>query len=599
MPMPDPFMSRPRPYLELLVVLAAFAWACTADPTSELRIDLAGAAVCAIGGEFAAPPVEEGPRHRALVQADARPIDFFLPLPPGAALAFELSGELSAELFALSVATDERSQTLSPARVRKGAWRAEIPGFAGEVVRLRLENRTGAALHWIEPRLLGERVLEAPLLPRPPERESGPYNVLLYVIDTLRADHLSLYGYERATSPRLQELARRSTVFESAYSSSNNTMNAIPTLFTSLYSSRARGRLREQSPDPIEKTLAEAFREAGFATAGFQANYTMTEGLGFGRGFDDYGVYVDKEGRDIRSFHARKLHRSVNTWLDARPERPFFLYVQSMDAHSPYSPPRPFRGRYSDDANPPQPELTYEAESLDPRFSKWFPDLIRTLRPDRYDEVVAYADHELGRLLDNLEERGLRESTIVVVTSDHGEALGEGGRYLHSVSLHEEQVHIPLIISAPGQSEARREREVVSLIDVAPTLLDLAGAPIPEHFEGRSLLQPSELHEHDVAIGEYLHTTGDTAQWFARQGAWKLLADRRSVQLFHLPSDPTEAKDLASNLPILRDYLASVVWERSAPFRDEGYEAPALRAELSDEEAQELDEALRALGYIE
>jgi arylsulfatase A-like enzyme len=188
----------------------------------------------------------------------------------------------------------------------------------------------------------------------------------------------------------------------------------------------------------------------------------------------------------------------------------------------------------------------------------------------------------------------------VVITSDHGEPLWNRGDVLHGLSLYEELVHIPLLILFPWSGTAARIDDVVSLIDLAPTLLDIAGIGIPPQFLGHSMMRQRGALAAPAAIGEQLEfRTNATLSWYAREGPWKLIASKEGTQLFHLPSDPGEEHDVGSRHPLAREYLTGQLMDRSAAFRGEGSKPVALGSGLSDENRKDLEDALRALGYVQ
>ena len=293
-------------------------------------------------------------------------------------------------------------------------------------------------------------------------------NVLVYVVDCLRADHVGAYGYDRPTTPALDALATDSVVFESSYSCAAWTKPSTGCLFTSLnptfHGAQAVGDvLSSEHP-----TLAERFRDHGYATAAWIANPFLYErGFGLTRGFD-HVVALRKPSpkMSINAFKAdaADITRGVLPWLEQNRDRRFFLYLHSIDAHYEYR------------ARPPFDELFVRTDGEEPA---------RAI--DLYDSELAYNDHEIGKLVKALKELELYDDTIIVVTSDHGEEFGEHGYERHGKSLHEAAVRIPWVMKL--QRENRRATRIDALasnLDVAPTLLDYAGIPSPDSFEGVS-----------------------------------------------------------------------------------------------------------------
>jgi arylsulfatase A-like enzyme len=401
------------------------------------------------------------------------------------------------------------------------------------------------------------------------------------VVDALRYDRLSLSGYARETTPHLKRLAQRGVVFDRAYSTGSNTMTAIPPLLTGVYPGEASHRLRSQED---ANGLAATFLAAGYRTAAFQGNVWLRPKAGFGEGFDSYRL-IGKQTP------GPTLHDQALQWLRERAATPFFLFIQTFDVHSPYNPPPPFRGRFAPQTDAPTPELTFHPAHWDDSVRAFWNTQVRKLEPDLYDDCIAFADHEIGRLVTTLDELGLRESTIVIVTADHGESLGEGGRYLHGFSVHEEQIRIPLVILLPWADGPHRRELLVSLIDVGPTLLELTGLPVPPHFQGVSLTRMEKDWPARVAIGR------NTTHWFVRDGGWKLVADRRApAQLFDLRTDSTEQRNVAAQFPVRSQYLTAVLCEHSRSYRDPKVDLLSPDAQLDEDVQRRMRKALRALA---
>ena len=317
----------------LLCLMALFG-ACGDEGQQKITIDLTTSPVCYVGDEPTSPPTRGAGAAAELLQIDGRPIDFYQRLPSGSVLFGNLPSDVSPDDVRVSVTSGERQQVLELVPVQTGAWRADLRGFDDAVVRLRFENRSGGSLSWGRPRIAGVEALVAPLLPPPPETGAQIKNVLVYVVDALRADHLSVYGYERPTSPDLEEFARTSAVFLEAYSTGPSTGLSIPSLLTSVVPSEVRGRLH-RSKDAVSHTVAELFRRGGFETAGFQANLMLRRYMGYGRGFRIYKVFSRNIDGRVASITATELHEHVVKWLKRPRERPFFLLVQSNGRPQP------------------------------------------------------------------------------------------------------------------------------------------------------------------------------------------------------------------------------------------------------------------------
>lgn len=350
-----------------------------------------------------------------------------------------------------------------------------------------------------------------------PAASPGAPNVLLIVLDTVRADHLSLYGYQRATSPALERLGRRGVVFDAARSTAPWTLPSHASLFTG----RWPHELHVADRRPLDRTyptLAEALAARGYATAGFIGNtYYCNSWYGLGRGFAHFEDYYEPNvllspvealrstalGRWLittlgTEYNVRpdtptllkdapRVNRDTLRWLDARrTDRPFFAFLNYIDAHDPYITPPGFDRHFG-----VHPETAEDFDTLKDWYYKSRRDpterQVRLLN-DCYDDCVAFLDEQLGLLFDGLERRGLLENTLVVITADHGEHLGEHDTYGHGKTLYRPEIHVPLLVFGPrGVPAGRRVAAPVSLRDVPATLLDLLGSPSPSPFPGRTL----------------------------------------------------------------------------------------------------------------
>jgi choline-sulfatase len=537
--------------------------------------------------------------QRRLVRAAGGELDIYVRLPADAELRYRLPADQPPASVALSAVVDGTATTLVPEAGPDGEWRAPLPSGGDGIAALRLTVPDGGRTVLVAPRIVGEAVPVPPILPRPAAAGARRPNVILYVVDTLRTDRMSLYGYGRPTSPELARRAGTAYVFEQAYAAGSFTAPSVTALLASRRASEMRGVMNPTGA--ARATLAEAFKGAGYATAAFQANLLCTPAGGYDRGFDTYDVVgtVTKDG--LGKATAAELHERALAWVDAHRAAPFFLYVQSMDVHFPYAPPEPFRDRFVPPAADPGAAPLAIRSAVDEEAARVFKERFANLSPDRYDGAIAYADHELGRLLDALAARGLADDTIVVVTADHGEPLGDRREIFHGRSLWNELVRVPLVLWVPGLAGGVRVDEVVSLLDVAPTLTALAGLPTPPSFVGRSWLQPASTAAPAGATGELVRgLSWATVGWYAREGPWKLILDReKGPSLFHLPTDPRETTDVSAAHPDVTRYLVGRA--TAMPPQPAGTVAPGAGPAkgLNDEDRRRRDEALRALGYVD
>ena len=416
-------------------------------------------------------------------------------------------------------------------------------------------------------------------------------NFIVLVVDTLRADRLSHAGYTQV-SPAFDALAERSVRFSRAYSSAPWTLPSLASLFTSQIGSRHRVVTWGTRLAPEHVTLSEVLREAGYRTAAWTSNVLFSHDSGFQQGFDSYqvvfapGAAGPHPPSPFPNASARQVSEGGLNWLvnlrRREPEASFFVYLHYMEPHTPYACAR--------DA---EPACVARAARINERLHavQWdFDTDDRGTIARLYDAEVAKMDRGLGQLVRSLEKYGLRENTWLIVTSDHGEQLGRDGIYLHGKSLDRAEIHVPLLFSAPDGRSALVDAPV-SLIDVAPTLVELAGVAVPESFRGRSLVAALEGGNVPAVpiIAEIFQTTEEPPRHrlaVLTELEKIVLGPEGGVERFDLAADPAEEHPL----PATREDLSRVLGpiEDSIDFRGTR-EAPELDAETR--------ERLRALGY--
>ncbi len=331
-------------------------------------------------------------------------------------------------------------------------------------------------------------------------------NVVVVLIDTLRADHLSMNGYPRQTSPVIDAFAAENLNFRRAISAAPWTPASVASLFTGLYPSshgmvppNDRGKALKTSSRLADRwlTLAELFKQNGYSTAAVSPNPWIKKEFGYDQGFDHY-IYRERA-------IAKEVNRSARGLLEKLIEekKPFFLYVHYLDPHDPYTPPAPFDTMFQG-----------------PVAGRQYPDeQVKLL--EQYDGEIRYVDQKLGDLLSLFKKLGLYEKTVIVVLSDHGEQFMERGHQGHGFNVYQEEVHVPLIIKAPGLKGS--VEEYVSVVDVYPTLVELArlrGAPAGE---GYSLLPGNGQRKTQGVLTEIKRVLNQKA--FVSQAGKKLIMD--------------------------------------------------------------------------
>jgi len=430
-------------------------------------------------------------------------------------------------------------------------------------------------------------------------------NVLLITIDTLRADHLGSYGFGFDVSPRIDALAEESVVFERAIAASGKTAPSHAAIMTSGYTrehSIGHGNGTSALSDRV--TLAEAFHTGGYATAAFVSNILLTKRIGFDRGFDvfDDELEAPEANRpDVVERLAPDTTARAIEWLDEQGERPFFLWVHYQDPHGPYTPPAEAAARFDIPGAPDEAELPIRAGNSEsggiPPYQA-LPGLRRLSEyRGRYAGEIFFADEWIGKLLARAGDADDRE-TIVLLTADHGESFGEYGHYFkHTHTTTPDVAHIPLILRAPGLKPERRD-DLVSHVDIAPTLLELAGLPATSNASGVALANRSgdrlpapERFVYCDNGGQLSAYGGDGFHWLVGVGnAWRIHEDR--------PSAP-----FAPNSAFFR-WRPSTGWQRAKvpvplPAEVAQYaEHPTAMTPLAPPGKADL-EKLRALGYVD
>jgi len=436
-----------------------------------------------------------------------------------------------------------------------------------------------------------------------------PPNVLLVSIDTLRADAVGAYGGAVAT-PWLDRLASEGALFEQAIAPASQTAPSHATLFTGLEVLH-HGSLRNGIPlaDTAE-TLAEVFQRGGYATAAFASSFVLDPRFGWTQGFDHYDAEFPRAGETLhnragqwRRYEFDGFDRRASAtnsravpWLESA-EEPFFLFVHYFDPHAPYAA-HPARV-----ARLPSDFARAEAAERIAGLRKTLPglrsdELVLALR--NYQAEVLAVDAAVGRLLAALAARGLADRTLVVVTADHGEGLGQHGTLDHAPNIYEEQLRVPWLIRWPKHVPAgRRISQPVGLVDLAPTLAAAASLEFEGRCDGRSLL--SALESGSVAAPRPIfgrrrnyprpYQGHRGTLYFVRDRNWKLIRGTESEdELYDLSADPGERSNLLDERSDVRERLSALLDESLARHPDRAVEiAPDV----------EVRRGLEALGYVE
>jgi arylsulfatase A-like enzyme len=561
-------------------------------------------------GPPAADEGDEAARARAegdtlLIPPGVR-VNYSLELPAAAHVVFEGVRPQGSKRGTLRVSvTPHAGETRLLAELSGERGRTEIEWQAEEprVVRLSLavgKRRGGMAIRrpaiWVEPgddpaeetvALDRRRIRRLRKVPRP--------NIVVYLIDSLRADRLGCYGYAKPVSPAIDAFAESALVFDNATANSSWTKSAVASIFTGLWPASHQAITREDKLPADAFTLAEALRQVGYATVGFSTNPSIAEEFGFEQGFDHLTLL------SIDTYAGEVTQRATEWLRDFDGEQPFFLYLHTLDPHDPYLPPAEEYERWSPDVpgdfaarsnkvvNRLNGSVTQRAEAGETLVA------LEAL----YDGEIASNDRGFGELMEALDQSGKLRDTVIIVVADHGEDFGEHGVWRHGSRLTRESLRVPLLVRLPGEHRTGREPSLVQQVDILPTLLELLELEAPRPVEGESLL-PLFVGQNRPAADEpafvYVRFSPPTRFGVIWRN-WKFVSQaprkaRRSGRLYHLESDLEERLDLARRFPVMRDFLETMLARKLLD------QEPVLAGEQTEISA-ETENALRALGYIQ
>lgn len=402
------------------------------------------------------------------------------------------------------------------------------------------------------------------------------YNIVLLVVDCLRADHLSLYGYGRKTSPNIDALARESAVFTRAIAQAPTTLLSFSSIFTSRYVSSHGVDALNKALGESALTLAEILGIYGYRTAAFVGGPSLHPLFKLDRGFDSY-YHLNYTSASFRTTLPAALG-----WIrerDSRGEK-FFVVAHGNDLHTPYAFPasgtfdRGFRAsRALSSLGPDEEQLfTVYRRKLMLKAAR---QLIRLTGDDvghitaRYDEGILYSDALLGEFLAGLRAAGVMDRTVLIVTADHGEGLFDHDYFFHDFSLYDDTLRVPLIVKAPGAAK-REITTQVRLIDLMPTALELAGIEPNRDAQGGSLV-PLLAGGEGYAGGEYTLAESAVGSRALRSGKWKLILSPKKAELFDLERDPGERNDLAGKEKAKVAELSAILFKTAADGAKEAF----------------------------
>jgi arylsulfatase A-like enzyme len=427
--------------------------------------------------------------------------------------------------------------------------------------------------------------------------DSNRLNLILISIDTLRADHLGCYGYDRPTSPVLDRLAADSIVFENVSSAAPWTLPAHASLFTGLYAQR-HGVVSFTDFMPPVPTLAAILQAQGYYTVGIANTFLISREYGLDHGFEEFVLI---SGEQTHNPMPSGVMDRATRWLKWRELQPFFMFLHFYDVHTDYrSLPqyeKLFVEKYVGPVDGTGTQLVahlHDEISLDAEDAEHLVNL--------YDAQIRQMDDQMAWLLQVLEQRELLDNTVIMITSDHGEQFLEHGKFLHGQYQWEEALHVPLIVHGPGLPRGKRVPELASLVDVMPTALKILGVECPAGVDGVDLSPAWQESKPDWS-SRIIFAGGDSGHWGPLEGrddVKKVARDARfklhyntvtgATELYDLQSDPGETADVSDREPAVFTRLRERLDEHL-----QGAAAGGKRTNsLSDEQLQQL----KSLGYL-
>ena len=389
------------------------------------------------------------------------------------------------------------------------------------------------------------------------------HNVILISIDTCRADHLSCYGYQQQTTPNIDKLAKQSYVFTNTITPIPLTLPAHCSMLTgTIPPYHGRHDNKDKITTPFETTLADVLQRKGFVTGAFISSSILNSQFGLNQGFNYYEDRFEKPDDSERK--AEETTRHAISWLEKNKNNRFFLFLHYYDPHDVYEPPEPFATQYKDNL---------------------------------YAGEIAYTDYYIGKVIDKLKQMDLYNSSLIIITGDHGEMLGEHDEETHMFFIYQSALHVPLVIKLPGATKGGRIDDLVGLIDIVPTVCEKLDIKIPSEIQGQSLcpyLSNESIASRDRHIYcESLYPTMYQANSLLGivTNRWKYIQTTRP-ELYDLLADPNEQNNIVAResqrARILQDRLAQILEQ-------------TVRKEQINQ-AETLDEQtlkhLRSLGYV-
>ncbi|MHC5094576.1 MAG: sulfatase-like hydrolase/transferase, partial [Planctomycetota bacterium] len=418
-------------------------------------------------------------------------------------------------------------------------------------------------------------------------------HIVLISMDTTRADYLSCYGYQHKTTPNIDAVAAEAVRFEQAIAPIPLTLPSHSTMLTGTIPPYhgIHDNLNYMLADS-NLTLAEMLKASGYTTGGIISSYVLEDGFGLGQGFDTYDDEFDEIDNQLGAERrGGEVSAHAIKWLDENRDEDFFLFLHYYDPHSPYDPPEPYRGLFGSIAAAEAIGLTDNTSLTADTDEK------KKVFKLTYAEELAYTDHCIGQVINKLKSLDLYDSTLLIITGDHGEAFGEREEMGHGYYIYQESIHVPLIVKLPGQQTAKTVSGAVGLIDITPTVCSLLGIEAPQYIQGRDLSgalfdEPSKDDDRYIYSESLLATKYKASPLLAVTGNRFKYIQTARPELYDLIDDPGETHNLvdaqSQRARILQDVLGVMLEESLAAG------TPDSALELDEESLKKL----QSLGYV-
>ncbi|HKH48360.1 MAG TPA: sulfatase [Thermoanaerobaculia bacterium] len=478
----------------------------------------------------------------------------------------------------------------------RGPRSLELPGQGSRLVEIALRAVPGSAAATGGFQLLAPavRTLEIQRTAAAGASGSGGTerpNVIIYLVDTLRADHVGTYGGGSLT-PNIDAFARDATVFENTVAQAPWTKPSVAAIFTGRGPLSHGVRLLHDKLPQEAVTLAELLSARGYQTAAFSTNWHIRNETGMDQGFGFFDFSPDEA-------ESNKLNQRLFRWLDNQAKAPFFLYAHALDPHEPYTPPKEYRDKYAPDVRP-EAGYDFDLKRVDVSRGKERRQYMAEMR-ELYDGEVAFNDFSFGAFLKTLRERGLYDRSLILFVADHGEELDEHGARGHTSHLYAETLNVPLIVKWPGQRHGQRVASIAQHIDILPTLLRVAGAEAPQGLPGMDLAAVAASGDDPEALsGRWVlsHLSHrDRVGFSLIHAGWKLVYPQTpalapGIELYHRADDRGETRNRINEAPVRAGWLSMLIRAESERSRKSGLKPEHVKI---DEETRR---ALEALGYL-